>query len=115
MENSTYIQKKWMQFKVSALSASITALTVSSIPTQISASDIDIYQSGGTGAINIYFMADTSGSMGNSSLSDYNHNSAKTRVESGINYTQDNNGKKYATFSNSGSGSKDYNRSGSNN
>ena len=68
MKNSTYIEKRWMQFKVSALSASITALVVSGIPTQISASDIDIYQSGGTGAINIYFMLDTSGSMGVSSL-----------------------------------------------
>lgn len=78
MKNSTYIEKKWMQFKVSALSASITALVVSGIPTQISASDIDIYQSGGTGAINIYFMLDTSGSMGDSSLTeDYSHPSSK--------------------------------------
>ena len=78
MKNSTYIQKKWMQFKVSTLSASITALIVSSMPTQISASDIDIYQSGGTGAINIYFMLDTSGSMGDMSLSeDYSHPSSK--------------------------------------
>ena len=68
MKNGTYIKKKWMQFKVSALSASITALIVSSIPTQISASDIDIYQAGGTGAINIYFMLDVSGSMGSMSL-----------------------------------------------
>ncbi|MEK5788221.1 hypothetical protein V3528_10560 [Acinetobacter johnsonii] len=78
MKNSTYIEKRWMQFKVSALSASITALIVSSMPTQISASDIDIYQSGGTGAINIYFMLDTSGSMGDMSLSeDYSHPSSK--------------------------------------
>ena len=78
MKNSTYIEKRWMQFKVSALSASITALVVSGIPTQISASDIDIYQSGGTGAINIYFMLDTSGSMGDMSLSeDYSHPSSK--------------------------------------
>ncbi len=46
MKNSKKMNKTWMQFKVSALSASITALIVSSMPTQISASDIDIYQSG---------------------------------------------------------------------
>lgn len=55
MKISTPMKNKWMQFKVSVLSASMTALIVSSIPTQISASDIDIYQAGGTGAINIYY------------------------------------------------------------
>lgn len=118
MKNSTYIQKKWMQFKVSTLSASITALIVSSMPTQISASDIDIYQSGGTGAINIYFMLDASLSMGSMSLgADYKHTSAKTKQENGTTYIQSDDGSKYVTFSNSnwGGGSKDYNRSGNNN
>lgn len=63
MKNSTQMKKKWMQFKVSALSASVTALIVSGIPTQISASDIDIYQAGGTGSTSIYMMLDRSGSM----------------------------------------------------
>lgn len=113
MKNSTYIQKKWMQFKVSTLSASITALIVSSIPTQISASDIDIYQSGGTGAINIYFMLDVSGSMGYSSLfEDYQHTSTKS--VSGINYIQNNNGKTYVEFQDIGNKKGDYNKSGSN-
>ncbi|MDH1799213.1 pilus assembly protein [Acinetobacter johnsonii] len=113
MKNSTYIEKKWMQFKVSALSASITALVVIGIPTQISASDIDIYQSGGTGAINIYFMLDTSGSMGNSSLAeDYQHTSAKTRTEDGYSYNQSDKGAEYVVFASRGNVRKDYNRVG---
>ena len=113
MKNSTYIQKKWMQFKVSTLSASITALIVSGIPTQISASDIDIYQSGGTGAINIYFMLDTSGSMGNLSLAeDYQHTSAKTRTEDGYSYNQSDKGAEYVVFASRGNVRKDYNRVG---
>ncbi|MNY91392.1 hypothetical protein D3C78_77440 [compost metagenome] len=114
MKNSTYIEKRWMQFKVSALSASITALVVSGIPTQISASDIDIYQSGGTGAINIYFMADTSGSMGSSSLSDYEHTSSKIvcKMETQIKYKQDSYYGNYRlTFNNVGVGKGDYNLS----
>lgn len=67
MKNSTQMKKKWMQFKVSALSASVTALILSGIPTQISASDIDIYQAGGTGEVNIKFMLDRSLSMGDGS------------------------------------------------
>lgn len=63
MKISTPMKNKWMQFKVSVLSASMTALIVSSIPTQISASDIDIYQAGGTGSTSIYMMLDRSGSM----------------------------------------------------
>ncbi len=67
MKISTQMKTKWMQFKVSALSASVTALIVSGIPTQISASDIDIYQAGGTGEVNIKFMLDRSLSMGDGS------------------------------------------------
>ncbi|WP_180175632.1 pilus assembly protein [Acinetobacter sp. YH12025] len=116
MKNGTYIKKKWMQFKVSALSTSITALIVSSIPTQISASDIDIYQSGGTGAINIYFMLDVSGSMGSMSIAnDYSHTSSKTKTELGSKFSQNDSGAKYVIFSKSGKGSKDYNRTGSKN
>lgn len=70
MKNSTQMKKKWMQFKVSALSALVTALILSGIPTQISASDIDIYQAGGTGNIDVHFMLDISGSMGGYSLFD---------------------------------------------
>lgn len=113
MKNGTHIKKKWMQFKVSALSASITALIVSSIPTQISASDIDIYQSGGTGAINIYFMTDTSGSMGNSSLSDYEHTSSKNvcKMETQKKYKQYKKGDYRLTFNDVGVGKGDYNLS----
>jgi len=75
MKNSKKMNKTWMQFKVSTLSASITALILSGIPYQVSASDIDIYQAGGTGAIRIYLMLDTSGSMNNfdSMAVDYDH------------------------------------------
>lgn len=79
MKISTPMKNKWMQFKVSALSASMTALIVSSIPTQISASDIDIYQAGGTGGVNIYLMLDASSSMGDMSLEDdYNYQTKGT-------------------------------------
>lgn len=75
MKNSKKMNKNWMQFKVSTLAASITALILSSIPYHASASDIDIYQSGGTGATTIYLMLDKSGSMNNlgSMAVDYDH------------------------------------------
>lgn len=124
MKNSTYIEKRWMQFKVSALSASITVLIVSSIPTQISASDIDIYQSGGTGAINIYFMLDTSGSMGSMSLAeDYKHTSSiqtnmcKWEQEEGRNYTQKSSGGsniRWATFEKVANNAGQYKKDGNN-
>ena len=66
MKNRPYIQKKWMHFKVSTLSASIIALVIAGIPNASTASDIDIYQAGGTGGTRIYLMLDTSGSMDNS-------------------------------------------------
>ncbi|WP_257224495.1 PilC/PilY family type IV pilus protein [Acinetobacter sp. YH12254] len=82
MKNSTQMKKKWMQFKVSALSASVTALIVSGIPTQISASDIDIYQAGGTGNIDVHFMLDISGSMGVYSLfDDYQYYDSNKKVK----------------------------------
>ena len=68
MKNSKKINKTWMQFKVSTLSASITALILSGIPYYASASDIDIYQSGGNGPVMIYLMLDTSGSMNGDSF-----------------------------------------------
>lgn len=117
MKNGTHIKKKWMQFKVSALSASITALIVSSIPTQISASDIDIYQSGGTGAINIYLMLDVSGSMGSTSLpDDYGYTATKEVCNSskGITYTQSNAGTNYITFEDKGNNKGNYKKEGNN-
>ena len=117
MKNGTHIKKKWMQFKVSALSASITALIVSSIPTQISASDIDIYQSGGTGAINIYFMLDVSGSMGSASLpDDYGYTATKEVCNSskGITYTQSNAGTNYISFEDKGNNKGNYKKEGNN-
>ncbi|WP_180088961.1 pilus assembly protein [Acinetobacter sp. YH12219] len=117
MKNGTYIKKKWMQFKVSALSTSITALIVSSIPTQISASDIDIYQSGGTGAINIYFMLDVSGSMGSTSLpDDYGYTATKEVCNSskGITYTQSKAGTHYITFEDKGNNNGNYKKEGNN-
>ncbi|UBX52713.1 hypothetical protein LDO52_01590 [Acinetobacter pseudolwoffii] len=82
MKISTPMKNKWMQFKVSALSASVTALIVSGIPTQISASDIDIYQAGGTGNIDVHFMLDISGSMGVYSLfDDYQYYDSNNKVK----------------------------------
>ncbi len=78
MNKNKHIQNYWMRFKVSTLTASITSLILSGLPAQIQASDIDIYQAGGTGKINIYFMLDVSGSMGSMSLkNDYGYTSSK--------------------------------------
>ncbi|QPF34763.1 hypothetical protein H0S57_15290 [Acinetobacter johnsonii] len=121
MKNSTYIEKKWMQFKVSALSASITALVVSGIPTQISASDIDIYQSGGTGATTIYMMLDKSGSMDYAKgfYDDYgyiygSHEEKNKNICNSYYYVGPDNNASYGPiangdFSNWGEGSGDYN------
>lgn len=105
MKNSTYIEKKWMQFKVSTLSASITALVIAGIPNLSTASDIDIYQAGGTGNVNIYFMLDTSGSMGSMSLDeDYKYKASKKSLmcqpmsASGRNYTKSANGNRWVIF-----------------
>lgn len=68
MNKNEHIQNHWMRFKVSTLAASITSLILSGLPVQIQASDIDIYQAGGTGTTKIYLMLDVSGSMGNMSL-----------------------------------------------
>lgn len=111
MKISTQMKKKWMQFKVSALSASVTALIISSIPTQISASDIDIYQAGGTGGVNIYFMLDASGSMEAMSLGDdYKHTSDKNNTicrtvnQSGRTYTISSRGSYYISVTEVGAG-----------
>lgn len=68
MNKNKQIQNHWMYFKVSTLAASVTSLILASLPAQIQASDIDIYQAGGTGTTKIYLMLDVSGSMGNMSL-----------------------------------------------
>lgn len=47
MNKNKQIQNHWMCFKVSTLTASITSLILISLPAQIQASDIDIYQAGG--------------------------------------------------------------------
>lgn len=65
MNKKNQVQNDWIRFKVSTLTASITSLILMSLPIQIQASDIDIYQAGGTGATRIYLMLDTSGSMDN--------------------------------------------------
>lgn len=74
MNKKKQIPNHWMRFKVSTLTASITSLILMSLPIQIQASDIDIYQAGGTGATRIYLMLDISGSMGDMSLgTDYTY------------------------------------------
>lgn len=63
MKTNKPIEIKWMHFKVSTLTAAITTLLLSGVTSPVVASDIDIYQSGGTGATTIYLMLDVSGSM----------------------------------------------------
>lgn len=63
MNKNKHIQNYWMRFKVSTLAASVTSLILAGLPVQIQASDIDIYQAGGTGTTKIYMMLDKSGSM----------------------------------------------------
>ncbi len=67
MNEIKQIPSHWVRFKVSTLAASITSLILAGLPVQIQASDIDIYQAGGTGATRIYLMLDTSGSMAQAS------------------------------------------------
>lgn len=75
MNEIKQIPSHWMRFKVSTLAASITSLILAGLPVQIQASDIDIYQAGGTGTTKIYLMLDVSGSMGTMSLAvDYGYN-----------------------------------------
>lgn len=66
MNKNKEIQNHWMGFKVSTLTVSITSLILVGLPAQIQASDIDIYQAGGTGTTKIYMMLDKSGSMNQS-------------------------------------------------
>lgn len=63
MNKNKQIPSHWMRFKVSTLAASVTSLILAGLPVQIQASDIDIYQAGGTGTTKIYMMLDKSGSM----------------------------------------------------
>ncbi|MFW1799744.1 PilC/PilY family type IV pilus protein [Acinetobacter nematophilus] len=65
MNKNNQVQNDWIHFKVSTLTASITSLILMSLPIQLQASDIDIYQAGGTGTTKIYLMLDVSGSMDN--------------------------------------------------
>ena len=94
MNEIKQIPSHWMRFKVSTLAASVTSLILAGLPVQIQASDIDIYQAGGTGTTKIYLMLDVSGSMGDMSLAtdyayeyaydkwwDYHYDSAKICVE----------------------------------
>ena len=128
MKNSTYIQKKWMHFKVSTLSASVTALVLAGIPNASTASDIDIYQAGGTGGVNVLLMLDHSASMGSMSLgNDYGEEFNVTMVTEYCNvssspiyngkFERKNTGFNYnVTFTNSGGVSgKHYTRSGNSN
>src|SRR5690606_5866554 len=118
MKNSTQMKKKWMQFKVSALSASVTALIVCGIPTQISASDIDIYQAGGTGGVNIYLMLDASASMESMSLGeDYRYSTTITDCNiddnrTGYTYIQNNSSNRRVSFTASTNGT--HNKVGNN-
>lgn len=114
MRNSRYIEKKWMQFKVSTLSASITVFIIASIPTQISASDIDIYQAGGTGDVDILFMLDVSNSMYTYQFTnDYAHNNS-SKKQCNVAYVKSNTGNTSVTFRDTG-GNKNgsYRRDGS--
>lgn len=72
---TNHLYNKWMQFKVSTLTAAITSVLLAGVSPSIIASDIDIYQSGGNGPTMIYLMLDTSGSMNNNSsmTKDYNY------------------------------------------
>lgn len=63
MNKNKQIPNRWMRFKGSTLTASIASLILVGLPAQIQASDIDIYQAGGTGTTKIYMMLDKSGSM----------------------------------------------------
>lgn len=79
MNKKKQILNHWMRFKVSTLTASIASLILVGLPVHIQASDIDIYQAGGTGTTRIYLMLDVSGSMGNMSLAtDYAYNPRNT-------------------------------------
>lgn len=109
MNKNEHIQNHWMRFKVSTLAASITSLILSSLPVQIQASDIDIYQAGGTGKINIYFMLDVSGSMGSMSLkNDYGYTSSKKNCVK--NYEQKKKGTWFIKFEKVGNNQGDYSK-----
>lgn len=109
MNKNKHIQNYWMRFKVSTLTASITSLILSGLPAQIQASDIDIYQAGGTGKINIYFMLDVSGSMGSMSLkNDYGYTSSKKNCVK--NYEQKKKGTWFIRFEKVGKNQGNYSK-----
>lgn len=78
MNKNKQIPSHWMRFKVSTLAASVTSLILAGVPVQIQASDIDIYQAGGTGTTKIYLMLDVSGSMDNADSFDVDYGYAYT-------------------------------------
>lgn len=92
MNKNKQIQNHWMRFKVSTLTASITSLILAGLPAQIQASDIDIYQAGGTGTTKIYMMLDRSGSMNQADFmsQDYGNSYGSGRSKTDICSTDDN-------------------------
>lgn len=84
MNEIKQIPSHWMRFKVSTLAASITSLILAGLPVQIQASDIDIYQAGGTGTTKIYLMLDVSGSMDNADSFDVDYGYAYTERVCGL-------------------------------
>lgn len=84
MNEIKQIPSHWMRFKVSTLAASITSLILAGVPVQIQASDIDIYQAGGTGTTKIYLMLDVSGSMDNADSFDVDYGYAYTEKVCGF-------------------------------
>src|SRR5690606_21222460 len=83
------IPSHWMRFKVSTLAASVTSLILAGVPVQIQASDIDIYQAGGTGTTKIYLMLDVSGSMDNADSFDVDYGYAYTERVCGLIFCRD--------------------------
>lgn len=89
MNKNKQIPSHWMRFKVSTLAASVTSLILAGVPVQIQASDIDIYQAGGTGTTKIYLMLDVSGSMDNADSFDVDYGYAYTERVCGLIFCSD--------------------------
>ena len=89
MNKNKQIPNRWMRFKGSTLTASITSLILAGLPVQIQASDIDIYQAGGTGTTKIYLMLDVSGSMDNADSFDVDYGYAYTERVCGLIFCRD--------------------------
>jgi len=89
MNKNKQIPSHWMRFKVSTLAASVTSLILAGVPVQIQASDIDIYQAGGTGTTKIYLMLDVSGSMDDADSFDVDYGYAYTERVCGLIFCRD--------------------------